>query len=557
MFKSLKENAIFWIPFSLLILVLISIAVGYNTLHRESTSAFLERRVATAELAAMVLEERFSRLTDLGLSLATRTQLRKLVGKNKWKEAIELMKQVPKQFPFVTRVYLTDRKGTLMADAPHIRSTHGKNFSSRDWYKGVSRSWKQYLSVVSTRTGKPQLNVIAVATPIKLNDGKISGILVLQVPLDAFVAWAREVEVGPEEFVFFVDPQGNVVGHPHLSVQEGEIINLSAYPPVQHALAGEKGTLIERDIKKNKKIVISYAPVRRYQWGVIVQQPAEVALAQRNKNVTLFIIISAFIFLMSCFAMYGLIRILRSRQKKHEDRLRELIAIKSEFTSMVSHELRTPLTVIKEGMSMVVDETAGPLTASQKECLEAADRNIERLTRLINDVLDYQKLEAGEISLHVGEYHINELIEQMLPEIHSLAHRKNLLIVTKFAEQLPSLVLDRDKIVQVVLNFVSNAVKFSEKGTITLQTERTNNHIRVAVCDEGIGIPQEDISKLFQSFVQLTHSGGRKTGGSGLGLAICRKILEMHHGQIGVESVYGHGSTFWFLLPISDTKKPA
>ncbi len=237
-------------------------------------------------------------------------------------------------------------------------------------------------------------------------------------------------------------------------------------------------------------------------------------------------------------------------RKKAEEKTREAIEIKSEFTSMVSHELRTPLTAIKEGIAIVSDGSAGSVNDEQRDFLDTAKRNVDRLARLINDVLDFQKLEAGRVDFNIEEGNINEVVREVQKELVSLVKEKGLDFILKLDEKLPRIRFDRDKIIQVLTNLINNAVKFTNKGSITISTSREGNTVRVSVKDTGAGIGKEDIPKLFHKFEQLTKGTYRKTGGTGLGLAISRGIIAGHKGKIWAESEPGRGTTFHFVLPI-------
>jgi signal transduction histidine kinase len=242
-------------------------------------------------------------------------------------------------------------------------------------------------------------------------------------------------------------------------------------------------------------------------------------------------------------------------RKKAEEKTLEAARVKSEFTSMVSHELRTPLTVIKESIGIVYDGVSGPLNADQKDFLETAKRNVDRLGRLINDVLDYQKLEAQHVEFKMVEQDINKVIGEIGQGFVLPLKSKGLELKLDLKTDLPLLTFDTDKITQVIINLVNNAMKFTEKGAVTVSSEIIgNNAVKVSVTDQGIGIKKEDLGKLFQSFSQISTGKGRQTGGTGLGLAISKRIIESHKGQMQVESVYGQGSTFYFILPIKDNR---
>ena len=237
-----------------------------------------------------------------------------------------------------------------------------------------------------------------------------------------------------------------------------------------------------------------------------------------------------------------------------KEKLEEAISIKTDFTSMVSHELRTPLSAIKESIAIVGDGTAGEINAEQKEFLTMAKRNVDRLARLINDVLTFQKLETGRPEFNLTEHDINDVAGEVRNAMFSLAQGKGIEISLKLDETMPKVKFDRDKIIQVLSNLLNNAIKYTEKGSIIITISHRENIARVEVQDSGPGIKKEDIPRLFQKFSQLESVSERKTGSTGLGLAISRQIIEAHKGKIWAESEVGKGATFIFVLPIKDRR---
>ena len=244
--------------------------------------------------------------------------------------------------------------------------------------------------------------------------------------------------------------------------------------------------------------------------------------------------------------LLGLFRDVTER-KRSEGALIEAMKVKSDFTSTVSHELRTPLTAIREGIALVLDGTTGAINAEQKEFLSLAKRNVDRLARLINDVLDFQKLQAQKMLFNIQEDDINELIKEVHSTMAPLADKKGLGFALKLEEGLPRVKFDRDRIEQVLTNLMNNAIKFTEKGSIVVASSRGDNIIQVSVKDTGRGVKVEDMGCLFQQFSQLEKINERKTGGTGLGLAISKEIIERHRGKIYVESEFGRGTTFSFI----------
>ncbi len=239
-----------------------------------------------------------------------------------------------------------------------------------------------------------------------------------------------------------------------------------------------------------------------------------------------------------------------TERKQAEQHLREAMEFKSKLTSVVSHELRTPLAAIKASINLVMDEWAGVLGDQQKDFLTTAQRNVERLNRLINDVLDFQQLESGSMKFHPQENNLNEVVAKIHELMLPLSQRKGLEFSLKLDPNLPAVQFDRDRIFQMMENLVDNAIKFTDKGQILISTACLDDCVQVSVRDSGIGIPGEDIPKLFHSFEQLDRAWGRKTGGTGLGLAICWEIVQNHKGNIWAESEGDQkGSLFIFTLP--------
>lgn len=244
----------------------------------------------------------------------------------------------------------------------------------------------------------------------------------------------------------------------------------------------------------------------------------------------------------------GVIRDITER-KEADRKIKEAMDLKSQFISTVSHELRTPLTIIKEDIALIMDGATGRIKSKQREILEIAQRNIDRLARLINDVLDFQKLQSGRAKFNMQDNNINSVIENVYNTMGGAVKKKGIELRLAVDNNLPKVIFDSDKMIQVLTNLVSNAMKFTDKGSITIASRRIENSIHVSVIDTGCGMKQEDIPKLFQQFQQL-GSGNRKTGGTGLGLAISKDIVEKHGGRIWVESKFGKGTTIHFLLPI-------
>ncbi|MBP6595174.1 MAG: PAS domain-containing protein [Candidatus Obscuribacter sp.] len=219
----------------------------------------------------------------------------------------------------------------------------------------------------------------------------------------------------------------------------------------------------------------------------------------------------------------------------------------SEFYSVISHELRTPLTAINGALSVIADGSAGKVNSQVLRMVQIAQENSERLIRLISDILDWKKIEAGKFKLSLMDTPPELLVNSVIAAARPLAFAKKIILQKEILSNIP-VCLDVDRTTQILTNLVDNAIKFSPNGAIVIiRVEMMGNDTtRFSVIDKGSGIAPEQAGKLFKLFQQLDSSDSRKKGGTGLGLAICKSLVELHGGQIGLVSEPGEGTTFWF-----------
>lgn len=243
------------------------------------------------------------------------------------------------------------------------------------------------------------------------------------------------------------------------------------------------------------------------------------------------------------------IRILYKELEEKNKELQRLNELKDEFLSTVSHELATPLTIIKEGVRLVSDEMLGKVNEQQKEFLTIASNNVDRLTRLIVDLLDISKIEAGEMEIKKTSIDIKSLMRKLVSSFELKVEQKKLELRVNVPEEETDIYADEHRITQVFSNLVDNAIKFTEEGCIEISVKDEGNEVKCCVADTGIGISRKDIPKLFDKFTQFGRKPGPGEKGTGLGLAISSRIVELHGGRMWVESQPGRGSKFYFSLP--------
>ena len=231
--------------------------------------------------------------------------------------------------------------------------------------------------------------------------------------------------------------------------------------------------------------------------------------------------------------------------------------IKSEFLATMSHELRTPLNVILGYVDLLLDGAFGDLIDEQTVPIHRIRRNASELFELIAAMLELSRLEAGRLPIEIQQVHLPELLTEIRAEIQDTQERSNIDFEWKIEADLPLLQTDPSKLKIVLKNLLSNAIKFTEQGHITIEVRRDQRGVEISVSDTGIGIPQEALSLIFDPFRQVDSSATRQYKGTGLGLHIVKRLLDTLSGEVRVESVVGHGSTFHVKMPTGQPSPPS
>lgn len=233
------------------------------------------------------------------------------------------------------------------------------------------------------------------------------------------------------------------------------------------------------------------------------------------------------------------------------EKLQELDKLKDEFVSLASHELRSPMTAIKGSLSTILDGYAGDITQNSREFLTAAYNENDRLIRLVNNLLNISRIEAGRFTFTLTKINLEKIIREIIQNMQNVATERKIFLKYLGDGQLPMVLGDGDKVKEVVINLVGNALKFTHKGGVTVQLRHKDNMVVTSVTDTGSGIAKEDQELLFKKFSQVGKNYARPAGGTGLGLYICKQIVEGLKGSIWLESTLEKGSTFYFSLPIA------
>lgn len=520
------------------------------------------------------------------------------------KQLHEYLGTFENEYKGVYREFLImDMNGSIIFSTMNRSGNEG-----RERYFIEAAMGKLYVSEVSLsmNEGKPEM---IIANPVKVN-GTIMGILAARVSLENLYRIIENIDIGRSGEVFIVNMDGNTVFHRNRSmILLRNINNNFAVREVTY----EKNGISEYVNYNGEKVLGSYYWLPLYRWGLIVEEKIDEAYTGVHELGKLMVSISVFsviglIFLAVVISKrltepikslekgamdlvggnFKPIQVssrneighlteifnqtaseLRFIRKKLEDRIelvnkdiekknRELIEaneglkkldeMKSEFISLVSHELKTPLSAMKvSAQYLESDDKADP--EERGEMLRIIIRNIDRQTKMINDILDLSKMEAGKMEFQFENVDIAETVNVVLENIGQLALKKNITISPDIPGSLPQVLADKEKLIIVLNNLVGNALKFTpEGGSIIISAKDLGDRIEVRMKDTGIGIEKEKLERIFEKFYQVDSTSRRKIGGVGLGLSIASGIIRAHGSEIHVESEQGRGSTFSFGL---------
>lgn len=544
------------ITLAVLLPLLAAGVTDYTRTSRTLTEITLSRRETVAHLAGIVVHARLERLVDLGVSLATRVRFAQLVSEGRWSEAVTIMKSIPQLYPYVERLFLTDPSGLLMADTPHLPGGVGQSFAHRDWYQGVSRGWQPYVSDVYRRSALPQKDLVAAAVPVRDGRGRVKGILVLQVPLDALGDWTQVVELGEGGSVSIVDRIGRIVAARGVHV-ERDADNLSTFEPARAALDGSRGVGIFDSSAAREPMLVAFEPVPRYGWAVLVEQPSRVAFAARDAALRRILLTYALIALLGGLLLWAILRAMEERRRAAEqirelnvalrDRAVELEAANSElraFSYSVAHDLRAPLRAMEGFGTALLEECGEALNERGRDYLDRVVKGSTRMGDLIDALLRLAQL--GQRAMREERIDLSRMAKEVASTLAQSAPER---AVEWRIEDGLAASGDPHLVLVALQNLLSNAWKFTrDKVPSRIEVGSAPGGVPTFfVRDNGAGFNMEHAARLFGVFERL-HSQDEFPG-TGVGLATVKRAIQRHGGRAWAEGSVGGGATFYFTLP--------
>lgn len=384
----------------ILIFLIIFLPLGLMVYHNyrdnqaDAKALILSRRASITHLAATLIGDKFDHIIDLGVALTAQDDLQQHLLAGDWDEAISDLAGSQEHLDYIDNAVLFDVDGTLKSAWPPIPEVVGKNFSYRDYYVGVTKNWQPYVSEVFKRAAEPHYNVVVVAVPIFPNEDssqqvKAIGILVMTIKLDTILAWAEEVDVGPDGFIYITDQYGNVAGHPKYSLADS-VVNFANVAEVDKALRGESGVDITFNQIEGEDVVAGYEQVAKYGWVAVAQQPADSAYAPIKASLNQALVTDIILGSLSAMLLFFLVHLLFTIQTYYQ---KERILLESIGDGLIGIDRSWNITLW--------NKAAVSLTGWTKE--EALGKPFRDIVKFINETTKEEDIRFIEETMLFGE----------------------------------------------------------------------------------------------------------------------------------------------------------
>jgi len=512
---------------------------------------------------------------------------------------------VKNNFLDITEIYVADIEGNQIAKT----GTEKLENVSKIWAFQLAKGGEEIISNIflDAKTSKP---IQIITLPI-IENKKVVGVLSAEIDFRRIMFSIKDINVGKNGSILVVASNGRIIAHTYM--EQLSDLDLSKSPVVKAVLAGQKGVMKGYVDELGREVLGSYMPIWELGWGIVVQRPlADISMEVEQLGNTIFMatIISVLLAILAGWLMsekiskpinllanasekvaqgdlHTLVKVKSSNEigvlassfnqmvvslrksrnelkqwgKEMEERvekrteelehanlkLQELDQLKSMFIASMSHELRTPLNSIIGFTGIILQGMSGEINSEQEKQLTLVKNSANHLLALINDIIDISKIEAGKVEITIEEFDLSILAQEIKDSFAVVAGKKGLELLL----QTPTLIIksDRRRTEQILVNFISNAVKFTDKGEIEIKIVKKDKMVEMSVRDKGIGIKKEDMDKLFKTFSRIPVKD-RIIEGTGLGLYLSKKIADLLGGEIKAESEFGKGSVFTLTLPL-------
>jgi signal transduction histidine kinase len=521
--------------------------------------------------------------------------------------------------PAITEAAVVSVDGIARAHFSRSRAVTAdvkRNFSGSAAFQQALQGQSYFGPVYFVRESEPY---ITVALPIERYAGRIVGVLQTEVNLKYVWEVISAIKQGRAGYAYAVTHSGDLIAHPDMSMvlQHRNVAQLNQVKAAfQPALGVTQAKAVVADNLLGDKVFSSYALIPTLDWAVIVEQPVGEAyeplygsMLRTSSLVLVGLVVALLASLFVARRVLGPLELLRkgterigggdldfrlniksgdeievladefNKMTEHlseahtglerkvaertqaltiaNEKLEEASKLKSQFLANVNHELRTPVSAIIGYARLVLRATEHQVAPLQRENLQDLLHNAERLLAQIDGLLDFAKIEAGKMEVRLEPVEVDEVIHAAISTIEPTLNGSTVRLVPEIASGLPILNTDREKLRQIILNLLDNAVKFTEQGEIKIVASQQNGALKLVVSDTGIGIEKDELNQIFEEFHRGDSSSTKNYRGTGLGLAIVKTFVSLLGGEVGVESEVGKGANFTVTLPLDYKERPA
>lgn len=510
-----------------------------------------ENLSATTNFSQMLTQE-FTRTVSLAHAIAS---VPGTLDAIKQKDDLSMrtrLKAVVLAYPQLDRVFLTDPAGLLWTDYPQVPGVFGKSQAGTDWYRGLSSRWKPYISGVYIRPHDGSSAVLAIAVPVYDEQEEVIGTLVFEYRTELVRRWLQSIRLGRSGHLYAVDQKGTVIAHPHLDPGGALHTQYQDIPSLRHARASsDLLTGQYMDPVTNNEMIATFLPLQigANTWVVVAQQPVSDAYALLHRvrwNISL---AGGALTLITI----GMIVALGWMTRRNERLNRELAAKNQtlqDITSFVSHQLRAPVTAMRWTIESMMDGDFGTIGDELKKGLQDLNDVAIQNGSLINDILNISRIDRGVIEVQTEAVPLKDIAERALRDYRVALEKAGLSLTLKGMESDILVQADKEKMAESVTNAISNAIKHTKTGGLTIALRSDADYGYIDVTDTGEGMPREILKKLFNR-TGIKGTNTDSAASTGLGLYIARNFMQIQKGDIEVASQVGKGSTFSYKIPLA------
>jgi signal transduction histidine kinase len=455
-------------------------------------------------------------------------------------------------YPQIDRVFLTDPDGTLWTDYPQVPQAFGLSQADSLWYAGIKERGTTYISDVYVRPHDPSSPVVAIATTVTDASGSTLGFLVFEYRTEQIHRWLDSIRPGDGGQVFVLDGHSRIVAHPGLPDSATDRDLYVSDPFFTQIRTGNTFSTADRtDVLSGKRFIGAYQALQLggNVWTVAAQQPAESAYAPLQ-SVRLRISLAAFALTIVTLAMVVALAFSERRNQRLNRTLQERNDSLRDLTSFVSHQLRAPVAAMRFTIESMLDGDSGPVNKALVEPLRDLYGVATQNGKLIDDILNVSRIDRGVIDVKTAPVTLKDIAERALRDYRVPAEKAGLSLQVEGADSGVQVLADAEKMAEAVTNAVSNAIKHTKKGGITLRLRSDGRFGYIDVADTGEGMTPEIMEKLFDR-AGVKGSNTDSSVSTGLGLYIARNFMRLQKGDIVVMSEPGKGSTFTYSIPLA------